>query len=276
MLFHENLITPKEEDIYKIQSVDYSGGQNISVYSFTSDKKSHYLSHVYCIDKKQNGKEFIYGPKGEFIAEIPLFEGKANGIGMVYSFPGCRKKQYFYYGKVIPPLFNDDIIECDGDENCVELSATLSGFFKENLEGNKLPDYIVNTKENTMKNQFFFEPVAQNTIIRPLAQAVCLARGGEDVSYVDTADHKTKVITDYDLSSLPLYMRKKGKMVKVEGQLVAFRARHEDISIHVLINDVFVIVTRQTTVNSAMAEFYRKMDAYNRKMMCHYESRQHE
>ena len=118
-----------------------------------------------------------------------------------------------------------------------------------------------------MKRQFIFTPVAQNTIIRPLAQAVCLARGGEDVSYVDTADHKTKVITSYDLSCLPLHILKKGKKVNVEGQMVAFRARYEDISIRVNINDVFVTVTRNTTVDDSMAEFQRKIAAYNKKML---------
>ena len=33
-----------------------------------------------------------------------------------------------------------------------------------------------------------FEPVAQNTIVRPMAQAISLARGGEMVEYIDTAD----------------------------------------------------------------------------------------
>ena len=41
-----------------------------------------------------------------------------------------------------------------------------------------------------------FDPVAQNTIVRPMAQAVCLAQGGKPVEYVDTSDQKKKVINE--------------------------------------------------------------------------------
>ena len=33
--------------------------------------------------------------------------------------------------------------------------------------------------------RFIFRPVAQNTIIRPMAQAVCLMHGGKETKYVD-------------------------------------------------------------------------------------------
>ena len=127
-----------------------------------------------------------------------------------------------------------------------------------------------------MNAQFIFDPVAQNTVIRPLAQAVCMVRGGDDVQYVDTADHKTKTITAHDLYYLTLQLPKNGKKINVDGNLVAFRAQHEDISIRVNVNDVFVIVSRGTTVDGAMAEFKNKITVHNKKMMCRSESRQHE
>jgi len=127
-----------------------------------------------------------------------------------------------------------------------------------------------------MKTQFIFTPVAQNTIVRPVAQAICIARGGEDVEYVDTADHKTKTITANDLYFLTLQLHRKDKKIAVDGGLVAFRAQHENISIRININDVFVTVSRISTVDGTMAQFRRKMDAYNRKMMRRYEGRQHE
>ena len=267
MVFNSNLITPQQKDIFKINYAPFEGGQNITVYSYTPDRKSSYLSHVYQIDKNQNGKEFIYGPQGEFVAEFPLFEGKANGKGKVCYRPDTPEEQHFYYGEVFPTLCNDEIKESDGDPIIIELSADLMGFDKKKLMKGKLPDYILNFKENKMKFQFIFEPVAQNTIIRPLAQAVCMARGGEDVSYVDTADHKTKTITANDISSLTLQVSKKGQTINVDGTLVAFRARYEDISIRVDINDVSVSVSRDTTVNGALAEIKRKIATHNKKMM---------
>ena len=130
------------------------------------------------------------------------------------------------------------------------------------------------SKEAMMK--VIFTPCAQNTIVRPMAQAICLAKGGEPVEYVDTADHKTKTITVHDLYYLTLQLPKNGKKINVDGNLVAFRARCEDIAIRVNVNDVFVMVSRDTTVNGAMTEFKRKIAAHNKKMMRRSESRQHE
>ena len=276
MVFNSNLITPQQADISKIEQVSFDGGRNIMVYSFAANKKSHYLSHVYQIDDNQTGKEFIYGPKGEFVAEFPLFEGKAHGKGKVAWRPDVPEEQHFYYGEVFPTLCNDEIKNSDGDPIIIDLSVDLSGFDKEKLMPNKLPDYILNFKEKQMKAQFTFDPVAQNTVIRPLAQAVCMAHGGEDVSYVDTADHKTKTITVHDLYYLTLQLPKNGKKINVDGNLVAFRAQHEDIAIRVNVNDVFVMVSRGTTVNGAMTEFKRKIAAHNKKRMRCSESRQHE
>ena len=127
-----------------------------------------------------------------------------------------------------------------------------------------------------MKYQFIFDPVAQNTIVRPLAQAVCMARGGEPVEYVDTSDHKTKVVTDSDISYLTLQVPRKGGNVNVNGTLVALRAMREDITIRANINDVSVFISRNTTVDGAMSEFQRKIAAYNRRMMRLAGDRQHE
>ncbi|MBR6411975.1 MAG: hypothetical protein IKS41_02295 [Alphaproteobacteria bacterium] len=276
MVFSQDLITPAKEDICQVKQTPFDGGQNIAIYSYTPDKKANYLSHVYHLDKHQNGKEFIYGPKGEFIAEFPLSAGKANGKGKVCYQPGVPEDQYFYYGEVFSAFCNSHIVETDGDATVIELSANLSLFDKAKLTQTKLPDYILNSQEDQMKYQFIFSPVAQNTIVRPLAQAVCMARGGEPVEYVDTADHKTKTVTSNDISYLTLQVPRKSGNVNVDGTLVAFRAMHENVTIRADINDVSVFISRNTTVDGAMGEFQRKIAAYNRKMMRSAGGRQHE
>ena len=109
-----------------------------------------------------------------------------------------------------------------------------------------------------------FEPVAQNTIIRPMAQAVSLARGGEKVTYIDTADKKEKAVGEGDLAWLNLRTEVKGRQVPVEANLVTLRAKQDPIQVLVLVNDVVVKVTSKTTVQQAMAQFHKKYAAQNR------------
>ena len=120
-------------------------------------------------------------------------------------------------------------------------------------------------KEKEMN--FIFKPVAQNTIIRPLAEAVCMMRGGEDTLYTDPTDKKEKHITYDKLHSIiGLETTVNGRKQTVDGDLVAFQARHFPQKTHmkVEINDVFVLVTPATTVQEAMNQFHRKLRQKNK------------
>lgn len=114
------------------------------------------------------------------------------------------------------------------------------------------------SKEAMMK--VIFTPCAQNTIVRPMAQAICLAKGGEPVEYVDTADHKTKTVTLDQLPFLDLKTKVKGKDVNVEADLVALRAHHEPILVQINVNDVEVMIDANTTVDQAMDQFRKKLN----------------
>ena len=105
-----------------------------------------------------------------------------------------------------------------------------------------------------------FEPVAQNTVIRPMAQAVCMARGGESIPYIDTADHKEKIITLSDLHFLTLTTKIKGHNQLLDGHQVALAAKKTPIQIRVDINDIQIFVSRNTTLTQAMADFYQKIN----------------
>lgn len=105
-----------------------------------------------------------------------------------------------------------------------------------------------------------FTPCAQNTVIRPMAQAVCLANGGKPTEYVDTADHKTKTITLDQLSFINLKTKVGNRNVDVEAELVAMRAHHEPVQVQVNVNDVEVIVNPDTTVEQAMKQFHDKLN----------------
>ena len=110
--------------------------------------------------------------------------------------------------------------------------------------------------------QFIFRPVAQNTIIRPMAQAVCLMHGGEETKYVDPTDGKEKVVTSFDGSYLHLESTVKGRKVLMDGNQVAFHAKHypQKTSIKAEINDVDIYIYPTTTVEAAMEQFRRKIN----------------
>ena len=114
-----------------------------------------------------------------------------------------------------------------------------------------------------MTMKFIFSPVAQNTIIRPLAEAVCMVQGGQPVKYIDTADHKEKQITLQDLSFLSVDVRVNRRAMSMNGDQVAFQARHKPIQIQVDINDIPVIISNKTTVEAAMAQYRRKFELKN-------------
>ena len=114
-----------------------------------------------------------------------------------------------------------------------------------------------------MTNQFIFTPVAQNTIIRPLAQAVCIVNGGQETPYVDTADKKDKRITLDNLFWVSLEMTVDGQKKIIDGYQAAFLARHQPIKIQVNVNDIPVMISPKTTVTQAMNQYKRKYAKVN-------------
>ncbi len=108
-----------------------------------------------------------------------------------------------------------------------------------------------------------FTPCAQNTIIRPMAQAICLANGGKPVEYVDTADHKRKTATLDQLHFFDLQTKKDGKVVDVTVDFVVTRAHLEPVQVQVNVNDVEVMIDAKTTPDQAMAQFHQK---YNKSI----------
>ena len=108
-----------------------------------------------------------------------------------------------------------------------------------------------------------FDLCAQNTIIRPMAQAICMARGGMPVEYIDTADHKKKVIFMNNLRFLDVKVKEGHSEVNMTAYQVAQEARHETVQVQVNVNDVKVIVDAKTTVEQAMAQFHQKYAQQN-------------
>lgn len=126
--------------------------------------------------------------------------------------------------------------------------------------------------------EFVFRPVAQNTIIRPVAQAVCLMHGGDDTSYVDPTDNKEKVITSSDVASLCFDTRINGRKVQMYGYDVAFHSAHypQNSRIRAEINDVNVYIYPKTTVKEAMNQFYKKLYRQQKRELARNSSRQRE
>ena len=105
-----------------------------------------------------------------------------------------------------------------------------------------------------------FEPCAQNTIVRPMAQAICLANGGKPVEYEDPFRHEKMLVTLDQLHFLDLKTKSNGKDVNVEASLVALRALHEPVQVQVNVNDVEVMIDAKTTVAQAMDQFHKKLN----------------
>ena len=261
------IITPKKSTISCIKEKVSSNGRSIMVYSFTSDKKSDYLSHTYMLDKHNTGTEIIFDSKGIMIAKLPLYHGRVHGNGYFFDTQSSKNKTWhFYHGEPLSPFSNYQATPDEDSKEQLELSATLSGLFKENLLKKRPAQYIFDRKEKKMN--FIFRPVAQNTIIRPLAEAVCMMHGGDDTPYVDPTDKKEKCITYDKLGTIiGLETIVNGKNRPVNGDLVAFHAKHcpEKTTMKVEINDVFVNVTTATTVEGALSQFYRKLKQKNRR-----------
>lgn len=104
-----------------------------------------------------------------------------------------------------------------------------------------------------------FDPCAQNTIIRPMAQAICIARG-KPVEYEDPHSHEKKVITLNQLRFLDLTSVKvDNHNVNCDAYQVALIAQHgEPVQVQVNVNDVKVMIDAKTTPDQAMAQFHQK------------------
>ena len=118
-----------------------------------------------------------------------------------------------------------------------------------------------------MTAKFTFIPPAQNTIIRPLAQAVCIVQGGNPVKYIDTADHKEKEINLNNLYFVDVKTTINGRKTTLDGRTLAFQVRHgKSLQLHVDINDVDIVISKETSVEKAMAQFQKKLAVQQRLM----------
>ena len=129
--------------------------------------------------------------------------------------------------------------------------------------------------ETAPKLTVIFEPPAQNTVIRPMAEAVCIAQAGQTIPYTDTADHKEKSISLSDLHGVTLRANIKGQQQRLDGYEVALRAKEMPVRIRVDVNDVQVFISEKTTVTQAMNAFYRKIVSHRTPVSCK-KSTQHE
>ena len=272
MEFKPDLIIPPADTISRIQEKGQPENRNIVVYSYRDSRKSEYISHIFTIDAKQTGEEIIYAPDGTIVAQFPLYQGKAHGLGQTRNFQDQMVQTYFYYGEIFPPPINANIVENDCDEIIINMSANLTSYDKDQLMKKELPTYITQHPVAVV-----FRPVAQNTVIRPMAQAVCMAHGGEKIPYKDTTDHKEKEVNISDLHFLTLTTKINGHEQLLDGYRVALAAKQTPIQIRVDVNDVQVFVSRDTTLAGAMADFYQKVNpGYNYALNREAESRQHE
>ena len=111
-----------------------------------------------------------------------------------------------------------------------------------------------------------YNPVAQDTVTRPMAQAICLARGGEPVKYTNRGQEKVLFWDEQMALEIgPLERADNGE--KVTPKQAVQMARSGDIQVRVDANDVQVLITRKTTVEQAIAQFKQKNERRVEKLL---------
>ena len=116
----------------------------------------------------------------------------------------------------------------------------------------------IKMEKNKEQLTVIFRPVAQNTVVRPMAEAVCIAHGGETVPYTDTCDHKEKKVSLSDLHHLTIQSNDDDEQ-RLDAYQVALKARQTPVLVRVEANDVKVLVSKQTTLAQAMAIFKQEI-----------------
>ena len=113
---------------------------------------------------------------------------------------------------------------------------------------------------------FIYNPPAQDTVVKPLAEAICLARGGQTVLY--SCNGQEGFVTFNDQLAFRVGMLKRADNgEEVNPQQVALMAQKQPVRIRVDVNDVHVMVSSETTIEQAMAQLRRKIDRYFEKVV---------
>ena len=252
MYLSESQLSPPLSDISYISVKKYSGGRNICVYSFSPDKKSDYQSHFFDLNDYDTGTLHIRDIDKRTIAQLHVIRGRIHGPGLIFDNEHpSGKKVCFYHGVWL----------YDGEWHRTEakLRYACNGSLEKETLKRKIPDYILNEKETTIPVNFLtYDPVAQETIIRPLAEAVCIVQGGKTITYKDPKNNKEGSVSLNDLYFLRLKNKVNSQDETVDGYLASFWARHNPLKIQVNVNDIPVLISPETTVTQAMNQFRRK------------------
>ena len=116
------------------------------------------------------------------------------------------------------------------------------------------------------KIMFIYNPPAQDTVVRPLAEAACLARGGQAVLYFHRGQEGYVTLND-QLAMRVGMLQRADNGEKVGPREVAQIAQNQPIQIRVDVNDVHVIISAKTTVEQAMKQFKRKLDYHFKRVI---------
>ena len=116
------------------------------------------------------------------------------------------------------------------------------------------------------KIMFIYNPPAQDTVVQPLAEAVCLARGCQAVLYFYRGQEGYATLND-QLALRVGMLQRADNGEKVSPREVAQIAQNQPIQIRVDVNDVHVIISAKTTVEQAMKQFKRKLDYHFKRVV---------
>lgn len=132
----------------------------------------------------------------------------------------------------------------------------------------------------THETMILFEPEAQDSIIHPIAQAVCIARGGLPTKYVDSVNKTQRYITIHDLHFLNLKVRSNGKYIPLNASQVILKAKEQPLKIRLKINDVQLLISKNSDPQQVLKNFKRmllKKHQNNCDKICyHHKTHQHE
>ena len=111
----------------------------------------------------------------------------------------------------------------------------------------------------THKATIIFEPEAQDSIIYPIAQAVCIARGGIPTKYIDQVNKTKRYITIHNLHSLNLKVQSNGKYIPLNAYEVTLKAKEQPLKIHLKINDIQILISKNSDPQQVLKKFKRTL-----------------
>ena len=106
----------------------------------------------------------------------------------------------------------------------------------------------------------FYDPPAQGSITLPLAQAICITRGGKPSPDLETPENH-ELLSNVKTDNVRLQTGGFGEPLKFFTGREAEEMVHRGILVHIVvnINDVHLLINEKTTLEQALQRYHHKL-----------------